>query len=84
MTLGLKLVVVATDGKDIDMSIVEFVYEPVLLTEPSRPESSQVMAQGFRFAQSGCRVIAEHFFENCAEILMHSFVALPQLLVHKP
>ena len=42
--LAFKLVVVAANGENVDMRIIESMYEPVLLAKPSRPESSQVVA----------------------------------------
>ena len=65
------------DGKDINMSVVKFVYKPIFLAKTPRPESGKVMAEGLRLSQARARVItSQHLFQNCAEIFMHSFVAL--------
>ena len=82
--LRLKGVVVAANGKDIDMRIVKSINKPIFLTEAPRPKACKVMSQGFGFTQAGRRISAQHFLNNCAEVLVHLLIPLPQILVHFP
>jgi hypothetical protein len=43
--LGLKSVVVAADRKDIDMSIVKLIDEPVLSAKPPRPKAGKIVSK---------------------------------------
>lgn len=74
----------ATNGEDIDMGIVKSINESVFLAESSGPKAGEVMSQGLGLAQAGHRISAQHFFENCAEIFVHPFIPLPQILVNLP
>jgi hypothetical protein len=75
---------VATYGKDVDMSVVKLIHEPILLANSPRPKAGKVMSKGFWFPQTGAGITTQHFFQNCAKILVHPFVALAQILVHFP
>ena len=67
----------AANGKDIDMSVVKRIHNPVLLAKSPRPKARKVMSKCFRFPQTGTGIIAQHFFQNGAKILVHPFVTLP-------
>jgi hypothetical protein len=68
---------VAANGKDIDMSIVKLIHKPVFLTKSPRPKARKVVSKCFWFPQAGTGVTLQYFFQNCAEIFVHPFIALP-------
>jgi len=72
---GFDLIVVATDGEDVDVVPVEPVYHPVALAEPARPEAGEILAQRFRLAGSGGRIIAKHFLQDDAKRSVQAFIA---------
>jgi hypothetical protein len=84
LTLELKRIVVTTDGENIDVGVVEFVYQSVSLAQTSRPKAGKAMTKRFGFSQSGGGVTPQHFFKNGPEVFVHSIIALPQILVHLP
>lgn len=71
-------------SENVDMGVVKFINQPVLLGKASRPKASEVMAQSFRFAGSGGWIAPKHFFENRTKILVHPFIALPEIFVDFP
>ena len=79
--LGLKRVVVATYGEGVDMSFVKLIHKPILLANSPRPKAGKVMSKGFWFSQTGAGIATQLFLQNCAEILVHLFVALAQIRV---
>lgn len=49
-SLGIKRIVVAAYGKDIDMRIVKLIHKPILLAQSPRPKAGKVMPKGFGFS----------------------------------
>lgn len=82
--LRLKSVVVTANGKSIDMSIVKFIYKPVFLANSPRPKVSEIMTKGFWLPQTCRWIAAQHFFQNCAKVFVHTFIALSQIFVYEP
>lgn len=74
----------AANGKNIDMGIVKSINESIFLAESSRPKACKVMPKGLWLAQASCRISAQHFLDNCAEVFVHPFIPLPKILVHLP
>jgi hypothetical protein len=75
---------VATYGKDVNMSVVKLIHKPILLANSPRPKAGKVVSKSFWFSQASAGIATQHFFQYCAKILVHPFVALPQILIHLP
>jgi hypothetical protein len=68
---------VAAYGKDIDTRVVKFIHKPILPAKSPRPKAGKIVSKGFGFPQPCAGIAAQHFFQDCAKILVHSFVVLP-------
>jgi hypothetical protein len=68
---------VAAYGKDIDTRVVKFIHKPILPAKSPRPKAGKIVSKGFGFPQPHAGIAAQYFFQDCAKVLVHLFVALP-------
>lgn len=78
------LVVVAADGKNIYIVIIESVNHTVLLRNPPRPEARKAVLQLFWLADAGCRVGSKHFLKYFAKRFVQFPVSVTELLISSP
>ena len=79
------IVVVPTEGKDVDGFVVELIDDPVPSGQASGPETGEVVSQGFRSAGSHRGVVtADEFADDLpgglvqfAVFSAHGFIRLP-------
>jgi len=62
------VLVMSADGEDMDGRIVETIYQSIPVGQATRPESREIVLQGFGLARANAGVAALKLFEDSAEI----------------